>query len=62
MIGKYADLFKNEHMMTLNVDEDTVNKFLHYFVEKGILEVSEDKKTVKIVNKERSMTYMNFFS
>ena len=62
VLVKYADLFKNEHMGSQDESLAVFHKRINYFAEKGILEVSADKKTVRIVNKERSLTYIDFFN
>ena len=49
--------------MTSNDEsEEIFYQRLNYFAEKGLIEVSPDRRTFKVGSQERSMTLINFFS
>ncbi len=58
----YADLFKNELMVDLEAGEQQIMQRVMYFVDRGHLEVSENKKTVRVANTPNSITLIDFFS
>jgi hypothetical protein len=58
----YAEVFTNEHLGHFDVTPTTIMRRVQFFVDKGIFELSEDRSTVKITNKEKYLTMMNFFS
>lgn len=62
ILCSYADLFRNEHMTSNDESEEIFHQRLNYFAERGLIEVSPDRKTFKVGSQERSMTLINFFS
>ena len=60
VIKTYANLFYNEHFTQFELSKKSMLSRVDYFVSLGYLSVDND--TVKIANKERAMTLLNFFS
>lgn len=60
IIKIYHDLFRNEHFMDLNIQKKRLLDRVGYFVKKGYWTVANDEVTV--VNKERTVLILGFFS
>lgn len=58
----YGDLFVNEHFTVLDLTGQKVLQKVGYFVEKGLLEFDDEKKTVRVKNKEKAFAFIDFFS
>ena len=50
ILSSYADLFKNEHMTSNDESEEIFHQRINYFAERGLIQVSPDRKTCKIEN------------
>jgi len=62
VINTYADLFKNESLARLEPTNEVVMQRVHYFKERGMLEVSEDQLTVRLAKTDDASTLLDFFS
>ena len=60
IINIYHDLFQNEHFMDFKMQKKRILERVGYFVKKGYWTVANDEVTV--VNKERTVLILGFFS
>lgn len=62
IIKLYDDLFRNEHFNKYDMSKETFFKRLSYFTDRGTLEISEDRKYVKVMKRDETLTLIDFFS
>ena len=58
----YATLFKNETCHNFQIDAEVILTRVDYFAKQGVLELSEDRKSVRLLKREDTAMLLDFFS
>jgi len=58
----YADMLLNETILQYPIDSQIIMERIKYFQSCGVLEVSEDEKTVRLTKDKNAKTLLDFFS
>jgi len=61
MMSTFSDLLKNEHLFDHGITREKTLKRLKFFFDRGVLEMSEDKKEIWLKEGEANISTLNFF-